>query len=68
MQDFTKLSNEELIQLTHTLASRVSFYNAAEGNWSKETADRLSTQAEFRAARDAMQERKLDFVNKGYLL
>jgi len=76
MTDLKLLTDEQLIEETHRLARSVSYYNAAEGNWSlwlqlnwsQETADRNAVKAEFWAALDEMAVRDLEFVNKGYLL
>lgn len=68
MVDLSVLSDEQLIEETHRLARSVSYYNAAEGNWSQETEARNATKAEFWAALDEMAARDLEFVNKGYLI
>ena len=68
MVDFTTLTDEQLIEETHRLARSVSYYNAAEGNWSQETEARNATKKEFWAALDEMATREIEFENKGYLL
>ena len=66
--NFTDMTDEQLIEETHRLARSVSYYNAAEGNWSQETADRESTKAAFWLAQSEMETRGLTFENRGYLL
>lgn len=68
MNKFEKLTDNELTEETHRLARSVSYYNAAEGNWSRETADRNATNAEFWTARKEMERRGIEFENRGYLL
>lgn len=68
MKALKLLTNSELIEITHDLARRVSYYNAAEGNWSSEASERGIANAEFNKALDEMQERGLVFENRGYLL
>lgn len=68
MTDITTLSDEALIEETHRLAVSVSYYNAAEGNWSQEAEARNAVKREFWAAQDEMRNRGLEFENKGYLL
>jgi hypothetical protein len=66
--DYTVLSNEKLTEEVHRLASAVSYYNAAEGNWYMETAARNACQAQFRAAMNELESRGIEFENRGYLL
>lgn len=66
--DIKSLSDEQLLVETHRLARAVSYYEAAERNWSAETAARNKTKAEFREARKEMELREMVFENKGYLL
>jgi hypothetical protein len=68
MTDITSLSDETLIEETHRLARAVSYYNAAEGNWSQEAEARNATKKEFWDAQDEMEKRGLVFENKGYLI
>ena len=68
MKDFTTFTDEDLIKEVHLIARSVSYYNAAEGNWSKETAEREACQAEFRECMREFKSRGLQFENKGYLL
>jgi len=68
MKDFTTLNDKDLLEEAHRLARSVSYYNAAEGNWSRERAEREACQAEFRACMVEMKVRDIDFINKGYLL
>lgn len=62
------MTDEALIEETHRLARAVSYYNAAEGNWSQETAARESVKAEFWLADSEMRKRGLEFEDIGYLL
>jgi hypothetical protein len=66
--DYGSMTDEMLLDEVHRLASSVSYYNAAEGNWSSETADRVATNAKFRAAREELARRNMMFENRGYLL
>jgi len=68
MKNYTTLTDEALIEEVHRLARSVSYYNAAEGNWSQETAEREACQAEFRECMREFKSRGLEFENKGYLL
>lgn len=68
MSNFKTLTDHELTEAAHDLARRVSYYNAAEGNWSQERVAREAVVGEFRAALKEMNERGLVFENKGYLL
>jgi hypothetical protein len=68
MKNYTTLTDEALIEEVHRLARSVSYYNAAEGNWSRETAEREACQAEFRECMREFKSRGLEFENKGYLL
>jgi len=62
------LTNEELIAKTHKLASSMSYYNAAEGNWSQERVQREVCAAELQEALVEMRARGIEFENRGYLL
>ena len=62
------LTDEELISKTHKLASSMSYYNAAEGNWNQERVQREACAAELQEALVEMRERGLEFENRGYLL
>lgn len=66
--EYTTLTDEALLEEVHRLARSVSYYNAAEGNWSREETDRKACQAEFRACRRELEARGIVFENKGYLL
>lgn len=66
--EFKSMPDSELVELSHQLASSVSYYNAAEGDWGKETAARNECKDKFYKVRAEMRERGLEFVNKGYLL
>lgn len=68
MTDFTTLTNEELKEEVHRLAVSVSYYNAAEGNWSAETEARNAVKKEFWAAQDELKARGIEFENRGYLI
>jgi len=68
MNSYQEMTDESLIEETHRLARAVSYYNAAEGNWSQETEARNAVKAEFWAAEDEMRKRGLVFEDIGYLL
>jgi hypothetical protein len=59
----------QLIAEAERLAGQVSYYNAAEGEWGRETDARGVVNSAFSACRAELQRRGLVFVNdKGYLL
>jgi len=62
------LTNEELVAKTHKIASSMSYYNAAEGNWSQERVQREACAAELQEALVEMRARGIEFENRGYLL
>lgn len=66
--DYGSMTDEMLLDEVHRLASSVSYYNAAEGNWSSETQARNECKAMFRAAREELARRNIEFENRGYLL
>lgn len=68
MISYTEMTDQELQEAVHELALRVSYYNAAEGNWSREAAARGACMAEFATARNELAARGIEFVNQGYLL
>lgn len=68
MSDINTMTDEQLIEETHRLARAVSYYNAAEGNWSQERAEREACKADFYAACSEMDNRGLVFENRGYLI
>lgn len=59
VKDFTNLTNDELYEEYVKLARRVMYYNAAEGNWSRETADRNACEAEYYACQKELTVRGL---------
>ena len=61
-------SDEDLLKEAHRLARLVSYYNAAEGNWRQETADRVACNGEFKKIMKEVNDRGLEFINEGYLL
>lgn len=66
--DIKAMNDAELVEYCHSLAGSVSYYNAAEGNWEKETAARNACKSKFYSVREEMRERGLEFENRGYLL
>jgi hypothetical protein len=66
--DYSTLTDEDLVKTIQDLAISVSYYNAAEGNWSQETAARNEVNGKFRKALNEMETRGIPFENKGYLL
>ena len=66
--DYTVLSDETLLKEAHRLASAVSYYNAAEGNWSQETVARNACKEEFRKCMFELDSRGIEFEDRGYLL
>lgn len=63
---------EALIKLLHAAAADVSYYNAAEGNWSKETKARVAAQIDFANIRRRCAAEGIDVAAElapgGYLL
>ena len=47
MKDFTKMTNEELVEEMDRLTRSYMYYMAAEGNWSAEAADRGAVSKEY---------------------
>lgn len=68
MSDINTMTDEQLTEETHRLARAVSYFNAAEGNWSQERAEREACKADFNQAYSEMDRRGLVFENIGYLL
>jgi hypothetical protein len=68
MTDFTKFTDEQVIEEAHRQARNLSYYNAAEGNWDRERQEREACYVHYRAVMKEMSARGLEFVNKGYLL
>lgn len=66
--DYGAMTDEMLLDEVHKLASSVSYYNAAEGNWSSETVARNDANYKFRSARTELDRRGIQFENRGYLL
>lgn len=66
--DYGSMTDEMLLDEVHRLAISVSYYNAAEGNWSSETEAREATKTRFRAAQNELDRRGILFENRGYLL
>lgn len=68
MKNLAELNDEALLEEVHELARRVSYFNAAEGNWSQETEARNAVKAEFWSCMAELDKRGLVFENKGYLI
>lgn len=64
------MSNDILILRLKDAASRVSYFNAAEGSWSAETQARNAARAELDAAREACIKAGIDIKPHlaGYLI
>jgi hypothetical protein len=62
----------KLIQQLHEAANRLSYYNAAEGDWSRERDARGRAQAEYYRIRKEVEDAGIDvsaeLAGKGYLL
>lgn len=56
---FTNLTNDELYEEYDKLTRRYMYYQAAEGNWSRETADRNECEKEFYTVQDELRKRGL---------
>jgi hypothetical protein len=57
--DYTTFTSDELYEEYDKLARRVMYYAAAEGNWSRETADRNACEAEYYACQKELKARGL---------
>ena len=68
MTDFTKFTDEQVIEEAHRQARNLSYYNAAEGNWDRERQEREACYVQYRAVMKEMSARGLEFENRGYLL
>lgn len=68
MNKYQSFTDKDVLEEAHNLASRLSYYNAAEGNWRKETQDRHACQREYNEVMKEVYERNLEFENRGYLL
>jgi hypothetical protein len=68
MLDFKDWSDKDVLEEAHNVASRLSYYNAAEGNWRQEAAARGECQKEYREVMKEVYARGLEFENRGYLL
>lgn len=66
--DYASMTDEMLLDEVHRLAVSVSYYNAAEGNYSAETEARNEVKSKFWAAQDELARRGIPFENKGYLI
>jgi len=66
--DYGSMTDEMLLDEVHRLAVSVSYYNAAEGNWSQETEARNEAKSKFWSAQEELTRRKIPFEDKGYLL
>ncbi len=60
MKDFTKMTNEELVNEMDRLTRSYMYYMAAEGNWSSEAADRKAVSDEYWACAAACKERDIE--------
>lgn len=65
---YTEMDDQELLVEIDRLARDLSYYNAAEGSWIKETEARNACRKEFHACLAEMKIRGIEFVNKGYLI
>ena len=61
--DITQLTDEQLIAETRGSASRLSFYNAAEGaNYRNEAVGRAFAQSRYRECREELERRGIELV------
>lgn len=63
--DYSAHNDAQLLGEAKRLARRVSFFNAAEGNWSAEAEARSAANSAFRACRAELERRGIEFVNEG---
>ena len=68
MNKFQSYTDNDVLEEYNNMASRLSYYNAAEGNWRQETQARLACQKEYREVMKEVNDRGLEFENRGYLL
>ena len=67
MKDLTHLSDEEVLNCYDLARSRMSYYNAAEGNWSKETTERNNAKHYLNIVRSELKRRRLEGRPGNYL-
>jgi hypothetical protein len=60
VRDFTSLTNNELYEEYEKLGRRVMYYAAAEGDWGRETADRMATENEYYTLQKEIRSRGLE--------
>lgn len=58
--DYKAMSDEQLSEEYSRLFSSYMYYQAAEGNWSRETADRTACEREYYACQREVRSRGLD--------
>lgn len=68
MIDYSLLNDDQLTNETNRLAGMMTYYNCAEGNWSKERAEREECKSNLSSARKEMESRNLVFNAEGFLL
>ena len=67
--NLSQMTDAELKEFTHKMASDVSYHNAAEGQaYFDEGPARDIAFRKYKAGREAMKERGLEWVNKNYLI
>ena len=66
--DISEISNEMLIANWHDAASDVSYFNAAEGEWSRETVARERARDRLRWITNEILSRNLKVPTGNYLL
>lgn len=59
VNDYTTLTTDELYEEYEKLGRRVMYYAAAEGNWSRETADRNECENEYYTVQNELRKRGL---------
>jgi DUF438 domain-containing protein len=65
---FEELTDEELTEAVRKQSERMSFYNAAESNWSSETTARNACRAKLNSLGKELARRNLPYPKGDYLL
>ena len=62
MKDLKEMTNDELYEEYDKLARRYMYYQAAEGNYSRETKERLACEQEYFTVQQELRDRGLAIV------
>jgi hypothetical protein len=68
IKDLNEMTDEEVLDAFDSIRSDVSYYNAAEGNWSRETTERNAAKKRMQEIWLEIQKRNLTSRPGNYLL